>query len=232
MDKYSKFEDEPHNTAPLEIGTYRCSRITRCIRSAFFDFHIKKPYGDRTMRIFSAGKSVHAAVEKAFGTFGSNFDEVKTEVSLVKEIEDFRITGHADLLINVDGAPIIVELKSIKSLWEYDEAKDKYNIKDPQTRHLDQANLYMGMAGVKKAWIVYIQKNDLQVRTFVVDFDPEHFAYMVERAKRLHKNLKADVIPEAEFKMRGLKVECKRCLYKTECGQVGPGAKIYELPIA
>ena len=224
---------------PKSIGRYYPSEIAGCMRKTYFSYKNPKQTDAKLNRIFEAGNMLHPSYQawsyhnliKDFNenvqkeniqiypcAFLHNLDREKNpEIELIRselpiEIKekDFIISGRIDnlVLVKIDNKLALVEVKSIKFLP-----------KEYRKEHETQLQLYMKALGIHEGIILYIQKDNLETRTFNIKFSKKQADKIIERFQELHKALTKDKLPEAEAKQdKDKSWMCDYCNYAEECG--------------
>jgi len=185
------------------------SEIWGCMRKNYFHHKIFRRHPARSLKVFMLGNMVHEKMSELLQKC-EGVGKVESEVTMWKYLpeEDFLITGTLDDLIHFkNGNKMLLEKKSARSLPTI-----------PNPHHVAQCNFYMGMRGVKKGQILYIKKNDIQTKSFRINFNIKMFNESIARAASLVEHLKKRIIPVAEAKMNSDRSwECEYCLYKDIC---------------
>lgn len=81
--------------------------------------------------------------------------------------ENFKITGHPDGVINIDGKKWLLELKTINDFG----FKDVVARGEPKPDHILQTNMYMGMMKIYQAIVIYFNKDSGVWRQFYLKYD-------------------------------------------------------------
>lgn len=200
----------------LTIGVYRPSLLPACLRRQFLAYRRGfPPPSEEKVGIFKIGEIFHGFL---YETLRRSEPEIKVKGSEAGfsillpapegEGEDFiQITGRADLIVKVDGesdgdGEYVVEVKSIKHLPEA-----------PLRHHVFQLQFYLAGYRLRRGFLVYLEKQALRHRIFPVDFDPEVFRRLLERALSLHKALVEGKPPEPDPEAW----ECPYCEFLGEC---------------
>ena len=176
---------------------YHISSIGRCPRFIFLERTQRRPDENKNKRVFVIGKIIHDFVQdKLFG------DYIKEE-QLSYSVDGINLVGRIDL----NNKNEIIELKSCKSLAY---------ILNPYDEHIVQVNTYMGIKGINKAQIIYIDKQDMGMVTFNIEFDKKLFDESINNIIKLNKKIQA----KTSYKGIGQKIghNCKYCKYKDLCG--------------
>lgn len=200
---------------PKSIGRYYPSEIAGCMRKTYFSYKNPKPIDTKLNRIFEAGNMLHEFVTEVIRSEKNNkeIQLIKSELPVEIKEKEFIISGRIDNLVlvkiceNNECKQVLVEVKSAKFLP-----------KEHRKEHETQLQLYMKALGVKEGIILYIQKDNLQVKSFDIKFSKKEADRIIERFQELHKSLVSGKIPEAEAKLDEEKSwMCEYCQYKGEC---------------
>lgn len=140
-------------------------------------------------RVFDNGNDVHKRYLKSYLP-KLNCKPVKIHVQKngTEEIVDFSevlienkeywIRGAPDAVIlnPKDGHKYIFELKSIKQ-------ENFFDLNGPHEDHLDQVHIYMFLTDIKKAIVLYENKNTQGIKEYTVDFDQKRMDDIFNRIK-------------------------------------------------
>jgi CRISPR-associated exonuclease Cas4 len=196
-----------------QFGVYWPSRIGYCLRQQYYEWISESiEYPEELLRIFEIGNIFQAFLKQVL----ENSQEIKLiahepPFSVYIADKDFFIKGRMDevVLVEKDGETFIIEVKTHKNL---------NCLKEPHKEHLLQLNFYLKMIPKAKGMLVYIEKNDLRLKEFKVEFNQELFKEAIERASLLHESLLANKIPEPEAKLNSaMSWQCNYCLFKQKC---------------
>lgn len=197
---------------PKEIGKYFPSEVGNCLRKVWYSYRYPMKLEPETLKIFEVGNMLHGfVVEVLKSDKNKDIQLVQYEFPFKLEIDDFLVSGRVDdlLLIKVSGKEVLLEVKS---------TKDVSRIRKPQSNHLIQLQFYMYATGVHNGSILYIDKNNLQSKSFEAKFSAKDSSRIVERFKELHRHLTANKLPMAEAKAKDdMKWMCKFCEYFDKC---------------
>ncbi len=203
---------------PKSIGRYYPSEIGGCIRKTWFSYKNHKPTDSTLTKIFEAGNMLHEFITEVIKSEkNEEIELIKSELPIQIKGKDFVISGRIDNLVLVklfeknEYHQILVEVKSTKFLPN--EHKKEHEI---------QLQLYMRALGVHEGIILYIQKDNLQTKTFTIKYKKKMSDKILERFEELHTSLIKDEIPEAEAKKDKDKIwMCDYCSYRKECDKIG-----------
>ena len=192
-------------------GRFYASEMGMCPRKLYFIHINPKKIDDRLRRIFAVGNIYHDWIEKMFKeTEGVKLLHSERSVTLISPVSEVIIAGRLDdyILIERTGETVLIEVKSIKS-FAY--------LKEPKKEHVVQINLYMKALGLKQGCLLYVKKDDLEIKTFVVDYNPELAREMVNKAEYIQHSINTNTPPQkCEDKDSW---QCKWCAYNLECAE-------------
>jgi len=197
---------------PKQIGRYYPSEVGSCLRKLFYSYKYPKEVDAEMLKVFETGNIMHGfVVEVLSSERNKEVELLKSEIPFKIEVEDFIISGRVDdlILIRASGKNVLVEVKS---------TKDISFIKTPRMNNVMQLMFYMEATGVHNGVILYIDKNNLKSKVFVVEFDPQKGAEIFDRFKFLNDHLKNDELPKPEAKqVVDMSWMCKYCEYVKKC---------------
>lgn len=160
------------------------SQLARCKRQATISKFGLDEHDTKTLGIFKTGTLIHEWLEEEMHgrLLGVHHEH---EIRQEYEIENGAVVvkGHADVWDEHSG--VVYDFKT-RGGW--------YNFDPPRESHLDQLTLYMDALDAVAGQVVYINKKDLEVRTWPEDgtfaFDPERRDELVEKASEMRDALK------------------------------------------
>lgn len=196
------------------IGRYYPSEIAGCMRKTYFSYKNPKQNDVKLARIFEAGNMLHEFITEVLKSEKNKEVElIRSELPIEIKGKDFIISGRIDNLVLVkmcednECKQVLVEVKSIKFLP-----------KEYKKEHEVQLQLYMKALGVHEGVLLYIQKDNLETRTFDIKYNKKMSEEIIERFGELHKSLNNNKMPEAEAKQDNEKEwMCSYCAWKEEC---------------
>jgi len=175
-----------------EVGIYNVSEISSC--------HLKMYYR-RTTGIkeecnakMALGKIIHYVLPDIIDVKG-----VVYETSLSGKFRGFEIRGTADAIYR----DIVYEFKVTR-----------LNRVTPSS--VTQANMYCGLSGKKKANIVFINPDTMDVEYFTILFDKTHFNMMIDSVSLLHNSL-LEEDPSSVTHSPSFPSECGFCAFRKVC---------------
>jgi len=145
------------------------------------------------------GDAIHDYIQTNFkDAFGEKV-EIEKYISLV--VEGVKINGKVDIILEKNK---IIEIKTVKATEG----------KEPDITHIKQVQWYMGVLGLNKAALCYINReNGIHINTFEIEFDERVFEKIKLKFARVIKGVKD---------LRSDTRECKYCPYKKICPSYKP----------
>jgi CRISPR-associated protein Cas4 len=175
----------------------------KCPRAVYFNFKKvpKKPMDARVLRVFDHGDYTHLRIISTLFSLGL----VKaTEIEIPnKEV----VHGRADAIINIDGEPYVVEIKSINS-------NSFFKLAAPDPDHLKQLQLYLHYFKIKKGIVIYENKNTQELKEFSVEYSEDLVKELLEKFHILKAQIESNIVPSVE---EVVEWKCSYCPYAEEC---------------
>jgi len=217
VEEIQRYIQENYEDKKKKIGYYYPSQIPYCLRKQYWDYIDPLPPSEESINVFFLGNLIHEAVEKILGEKISG----KSEKQLLIPV-DLRqgifITGRADLVLENDEDEItVVEIKTTNSLVYKD--KDGFKEKnEPSEHHIVQIMPYLYAFNAKQGIIVYIDRQRMKMKEFVVHRDWRMMEKIFERVRKLHEHIVKKKLPPPEsMKDPRRRWECGYCQYKFRC---------------
>lgn len=194
------------------IGRYYPSEAGNCMRKVFYSYKNPKEVGLELLKIFEAGNILHEFIVNVLESEKNpHIELLEKESPFTLEVDDMTISGRVDdiVVLKIDNKVYLVEVKSTSSL--------KYT-NEPHDAHVMQLQLYMHAKNIHNGIIIYLEKNTLQSKSFLVTYDDKKNEKVIERLKELHKHIKENKLPIPESRIISTKSwMCKKCQYREDC---------------
>ena len=182
--------------------------VAKCPRQVYFKFkkYPKKETEPRVLRIFDNGEQTHTRIVSALFSLGVvHAAEVKTPSQQL-------FSGRADVIIGLDQKPCVVEIKSI-SKYKF----DKLTASEPD--HLKQLQLYLHYFKIPKGIVLYENKDNQELKEFLVDYDASLVQNILKEFELLKKQIEENNIPPIPNNIEPWR--CSYCEYQKECQKIG-----------
>ena len=177
----------------------------KCPRAIFFRFKNapRKPMDARIMRIFEHGENIHRNI---FNILYRLRLGVTTEIPIPsQEI----ISGRADAILCVNNENYVLDIKSMNSMIFR-------NLSQPKEENVYQIQLYLHFFKIKKGILLYIDKDQQEIKEFFVEYDEVLCKSLLDKFYALKSEIEANKIPArlAEYPRNW---QCSYCQFKDIC---------------
>lgn len=193
-----------------KIGHFWATDFGKCKRQVYYSFTNPKEFDSGKRKIFSVGNIIHEFLQGVLkAREGDLFELVWNEQYMtITDIEtNLIITGKIDTRLQHRGESILLEFKT--------ENERAFNMrKSPLLSHRSQFNLYLRSQRLDYGYIVYINKSDMSIKPFRVDFDEALFQRCMRDARDIFWHLRHSKLPAKNPKAGW---ECNYCHYREEC---------------
>lgn len=181
-----------------------------CYRKIYFEMQYPRQANDTIIGRFTIGDIIDSIMKEAFESVGG-----VGGVSCTKSYfnDKFILQGESD----VDFDNLVIEVKSVSPFaWVYIVGgKDRIgNIISgcPKIQHIRQLNSYLDIKGIKDGVIVYVNKDNFQLKSYSIKHSPDLMMQTVGRCATVFRAINEGRVPE---KVKGK--ECSYCGYKDLC---------------
>ena len=181
-----------------------------CYRKIYFEMQYPRQADDSKIGTFTMGDIIDSIMKGAFETVGA-----VTDVGCGKGYFDskFRIQGSSD----IDFSDLIIEVKSVSPFaWKYIVGgKDKLGgviVGQPKIQHVRQLNTYMDIKNVKDGVLVYVNKDNFQLKPYPVKYSADLMIQTVGRCATVYRSILEKRVP---VKVKG--DECSYCNHADLC---------------
>jgi len=186
----------------------------KCPRAVFFKFKNapREAIEPRLMRIFEHGEHIHRNI---FNILYRLRIGCTTEISIP---EQEIVSGRADAILCMNSENYVLDIKSINSMLfrKLDKAKEE---------NIYQVQLYMHFFGVKKAILLYVDKDQQNIKEFFIDYDEALCKSLMDKFYKLKELVEKDILPE-RLKDYPKNWQCQYCAFKDVCKKTS--ASVYQ----
>lgn len=185
----------------------------KCPRAVFFRFKNapREPMEARIMRIFEHGEHVHRNI---FNILYRLRLGVTTEIPIPsQEI----ISGRADAILCVNNENYVLDIKSMNSMIFR-------NLAQPKEENVYQIQLYLHYFNIKKGILLYIDKDQQEIKEFFVEYDEVLAKSLLDKFYGLKAEIEANKIP-ARLQDYPRNWQCNYCQFKDIC-KIADGEEI------
>lgn len=177
----------------------------KCPRAVFFRFKNapREAVAPRIMRIFEHGENIHRSI---FNVLYRLRLGVTTEIPIPsQEI----ISGRADAILCVNNENYVLDIKSMNSMIFR-------KLLEPKEENVYQIQLYLHYFNIKKGILLYIDKDQQEMKEFFVDYDEQLCKSLLDKFYSLKDQVEANVVP-ARLADYPRNWQCSYCQFKDIC---------------
>ena len=177
----------------------------KCPRAVFFKFKNapREPMDARILRIFERGENIHRSI---FNILYRLRLGVVTEIPIPsQEI----ISGRADAILCVGNENYVLDIKSINSMIFR-------TMSAPKEENIYQIQLYLHFFNIKKGILLYIDKDQQEMKEFFVDYDESLCKGLLDKFYALKDQVEKNVLP-ARMDGYPRNWQCNYCQFKDVC---------------
>ncbi len=185
----------------------------KCGRAIFFKFKNapRREMEANVLRLFDHGDHIHQLIMKPL----LSVREVHVVASEVNIPPQEIISGRSDAIISDGKDMYVLDIKSMNSM-----IFDK--LTEPKEENIDQIQLYLHYFKVPKGILLYVNKNSLALKEFVVEYDKKRALSLIGGLDEIKGKIEAGVIPERMFGFPE-NWQCKYCQFLEICTLAGEG---------
>lgn len=183
----------------------------KCGRTIFFKFK-NAPRGKmdaRILRIYERGEHLHRNI---FNILYRLKIGVTTEIPIpAQEI----ISGRADAIICLNNENYVLDIKSINSMVFK-------NLTSPKEENIYQLQLYLHYFNIKKGILFYIDKDQQEIKEFMVNYDPKLAESLLKGFQNLKTKVESNTVPD-QLPDYPKNWQCSYCQFREVCDRAGSG---------
>jgi CRISPR/Cas system-associated exonuclease Cas4 (RecB family) len=179
----------------------------KCPRLVFFKFKNapKKAMEANILRIFDHGDHIHQLIMQSL--LGAR--DIHVVSSEIKIPQQEIISGRADAIVSDGKELYVLDIKSINSLgFQYLTQAKKDNI--------DQIQLYLHYFEIPKGILLYVNKDNQQLKEFFIDYNQEHTEFLLKGLVNLKEQIDSNIVPSRLAGYPSDK-QCRYCQFKPVC---------------
>ncbi len=181
----------------------------KCPRAIFFKFKNvpRKKMEPRVLRLFDHGDYIQMQILNALFSLGI------VRASEVRIPPQELISGRADAIVTLDNELYVVDFKSMNSMIFK-------NLTQPKEENINQIQLYLHFFKIPKGILLYVNKDDLGLKDFLVEYDEARAKKLLKDLSDLKIKIETDVVPSA-ISEYPVDWQCKYCQFKEICKIAG-----------
>jgi len=183
----------------------------KCPRAIFFKFKNipREKMTPEVLRMFDHGDYIQMQILSNLFSLGM------VRASEIKIPPQELISGRADAIITLDNELYVVDFKSMNSMIFK-------NLTEPKEDNVNQIQLYLHFFKIPKGILLYINKDTLELKEFLVEYNPVIAKKLLFELTELKKKIDKNVIPE-RLPDYPKNWQCQYCQFKEICSKAGSG---------
>ena len=205
IDKY--YLDKEKDKDKKSQRHFYISQAGKCPRAIFFKFNNvpEKELEPNILRLFDHGDHMHQLI---MGALTSTRD-IHVVASEVKIPPQELVSGRADAIIS-DGQDLyVLDIKSMNSMVFK-------AMEQPKEENIQQIQLYLYYFKIKKGILLYVNKDNLELKEFIFDYSPAEAKSLIKSLDFLKSQIDSDIVP-ARLADYSENWQCRYCQYKEIC---------------
>lgn len=177
----------------------------KCPRAIFFKFKNvpREKMEPQVLRMFDHGDYIQMQILNTLFSLGI------VRASEVKIPPQELVSGRADAIVTLDNELYVVDFKSMNSLIFK-------NLTQPKEDNINQLQLYLHFFKISKGILLYVSKDNLALKDFLVEYDKARAEKLLKGLSDLKIKIETDVVPGA---IAGYPTDwqCQYCQFKEIC---------------
>ena len=185
----------------------------KCPRAVFFKFKNapREEMDANILRIFEHGDHIHQMIMKPLLSI-RDIHVVASEVNIPPQE---LVSGRADAILSDGKKLYVLDIKSMNSMVFR-------NLEEPKPENVDQLQLYLHFFKVPKGILLYVSKDNQDLKEFVIDYDKKHAEGLLVNLTDLKTKIDSGVIP-SRIPTYPDDWQCKYCAFKEICSMANGG---------
>jgi len=181
----------------------------KCSRAIFFKFK-NVPRAKMTpevLRMFDHGDYIQMQILSNLFSLGI------VRASEVKIPPQELVSGRADAIITLNNELYVVDFKSMNSMVFK-------NLTQPKEDNLNQIQLYLHFFKIPKGILLYINKDTLELKEFLVEYNPIVAKNLLKDLEALKTKIDSNIVPE-RIPSHPDDWQCQYCQFREICEMAG-----------
>ncbi len=181
----------------------------KCSRAIFFKFKNvpREKMEPRVLRMFDHGDYIQMQILNNLFSLGI------VRASEVKIPPQELISGRADAIITLNNELYVVDFKSMNSMVFK-------NLTEPKKDNINQIQLYLRYFKIPKGILLYINKDTLELKEFLVEYNPDIAQKLLKDLSELKTKIDSNVVPD-RIPDYPDNWQCQYCQFKEICATAG-----------
>lgn len=210
IDKYYLDKEKDRDRKPPKH--FYISQAGKCPRHLFFKFKNvpEKELEPHILRLFDHGDHMHQLIMSAL----TSTRDIHVVASEVKIPPQELVSGRADAVISDGKQLYVLDIKSMNSMIFR-------SMEEPKPENVQQLQLYLYYFKISKGILLYVNKDNLQLKEYIFDYNLEEAKMLINGMKFLRKQIDTNIIPKRLISYPS-DWQCRYCQYKSVCSMGVP----------
>ena len=181
----------------------------KCSRAIFFKFKNvpREKMEPRVLRMFDHGDYLQMQILSNLFSLGI------VRASEIKIPPQELISGRADAIVTLSNELYVVDFKSMNSMVFK-------NLDQPKEDNINQIQLYLHFFKIPKGILLYINKDTLELKEFLVKYNPAIAQRLLKDLSELKTKIDTNLIPQ-RLPDYPESWQCQYCQFKEICDMAG-----------
>ena len=188
----------------------------RCPRAVFFKFKNvpREEMEARVLRMFDHGDHIHQLIMKPL----LSMKDVHVVASEINIPPQELVSGRADAIVSTGKELYVLDIKSMNSMIFK-------NLTEPKEENIDQIQLYLHYFKIPKGILLYVSKDNQEIKEFVVSYDKKRALSLLDALSNLKTKIDSNIVPDRlpDYDDDWQYWQCKYCQFKEVCSMAGWG---------
>jgi CRISPR/Cas system-associated exonuclease Cas4 (RecB family) len=206
IDKYYLDREKDKDKKRTQRQFY-ISQAGKCSRQIFFKFKNvpEKELEPHVLRLFDHGDHMHQLIMSAL----TSTRDIHLVASEIKIPPQELVSGRADAIVS-DGKDLyVLDIKSMNSMIFK-------TLTEPKEENIKQIQLYLYYFKIPKGILLYVNKDNLELKEFIIDYNPIEAEELVENLNFLKKQIDSNTIP-SRIPDYPEDWQCRYCQFREVC---------------
>ncbi len=198
--------------------SFYISEAGKCPRTVFFKFKNapKKEMKANILRLFDHGDHMHQLIMKPL----LSIRDVHVVCSEIDIPPQQLVRGRADAIISDGRQLYVLDIKSMNSMIFR-------NLSQPKPENIEQLQLYLHYFKIPKGILLYVDKDKLELKEFLIDYNKIQAETLLKRLTVLKNQIDSNVIP-LRLQDYPDNWQCNYCQFREICDMGEPGEMNWE----
>jgi len=190
-----------------EQKSFYISEAGKCPRQIFFKFKNvpRKEMEANILRLFDHGDHMHKLIMKPLLST-RDVHVVSSEVDIPPQQ---LVRGRADAIISDGKNLYVLDIKSLNSMIFR-------TLTEPKEENIDQVQLYLHYFEIPKGILLYVSKDNLELKEFIIDYNPIRAEELLNNLTFLRKQIDSNIVP-ARIPGYPDDWQCRYCQFREVC---------------